>query len=216
MSGGKRRVLDNPLSLPVGQGSGALSICKPAGCFTVPGPWAPTEPISLHSYQEDWTWTTVMYPTSVLFSWPKAKIIPVTQEGNCWLLNRVGYLFHNWLTCMLCYSWIKWSIGGVTFWLGGFELVVKSVFILISWPMDQICLSHLKSLSHISVSIHYNLLQLLFWSLFCHKVRYPPKSCDFQLLLSVYPSKYWNCLSLYGMGTNWCFSKQYKMEGAFE
>lgn len=79
---GKCEVLDIHLSLPVGLGSGAFFICKLAGSFTVPGLWAPAEPVFLQGYREDWTWTTEMYPRSVLFSWPKTKILSLTQ-GNC-------------------------------------------------------------------------------------------------------------------------------------
>lgn len=91
---GKHEVLDNPSSLPVGRGSRAFSICEPLALLQCLGcELPPAEPVSLHSYWEDWNWTMEMYPTSVLFSWPRARSIPLTQEGNCWLLNLLRNLY---------------------------------------------------------------------------------------------------------------------------
>lgn len=88
-------------------GPEVLSVCRESLRFlTTPSAWVP-EPFSFVSWlallrcldyllaqlPRDWTWTTEVYPTSVLFSWLKTKIIPVTQEGICWLLNFIGNLY---------------------------------------------------------------------------------------------------------------------------
>lgn len=90
MSAGEAQGSRQSMRLPFGQGSGAFSICEPLAlrqCLGCELP--PTEPGSVHSYWEDWTWTTEMYPTSVLFSWPKARSTPLTQDEYCWLLHLI-------------------------------------------------------------------------------------------------------------------------------